>query len=716
MPENNNLVDIFNNLKTSLLGTKSSKIDSEIDSSLQSIEKYSSKIGTNKFVDTLKSLVSSIGGGNPFSLVRDFQSANNIEMYDQTGRISRYREYDAILSKISYCQRALKVITDNIISPDDITKRSIVFVRDEESTKSKTQKKEDETIIRLKQIEKAINCDRIIHKIIYKTLKKGDNFTEIIYSPKGENAFTILQESINNEFSFKIDGLVNMRQMGKKISQTIVLQSKDKKEEQKNVNINVVLEYGDFGGTLQGMTPSTMGLAFSTGSSGSISTHVPLATVEPISKDKHAAGGVDVNKFKSKFNDDDEKEKEQKKIEIRDIFVSQHDPKYVIRLETERFRTCLGFLIFPKINLTAASMGSYSIGRNAVDALCIDILNQLKTSLQLNKVPDEIAYSVELKDLLLNYIRTIQDNKDLRIRYVPPEKMVHWRINVDKYYPYGESILDVVAFDCKLLIALKTATTIKRLTNATDKRIISVETGLPRDAKNLIEMLREDMRKRKISVDSFGSVDSIPSQISTFEDIYIPMRDGKKFVEFDQVQFGQNPNEDIEGLKFIRDNIVADLGVPAPYLGLEENTSNRALLSVENIIFCRTIISFQKEMSSPLRELFLKIYNMLYPGDVQSDLNGVRITYPEPKISPYEHEMEYVEQMQRLMEVYRALGIPDTYLKKKYLPSIDWDEIEKYKAEDTINTELGDTGGQDQNAMGGGGMGMYPPTSGMGMY
>jgi len=276
--------------------------------------------------------------------------------------------------------------------------------------------------------------------------------------------------------------------------------------------------------------------------------------------------------------------------------------------------------------------------------------------------------------------------------------------NPEVFDPYGESIFECVNFDCRLLMALKTAKTIKQLTFATDKRVIAVETGLPRDAKNIIESIKEGISKKRVSIDSLGSIDSIPSQIPTFETIFIPMRDGKRFVEIDNQQWGQNPQEDVENLKFIRDNIVANLGVPAPYLGLEENMSNRSLLTVENINFCRTIISYQKELSIPLKETFRKIMAIAFPDSLEF-MELLAVTFPEPKISPYEHQMEYVEQMQRLIEALNGLGIPKNWLKKKYLPNIDWDEVAKHAASEKIEKETGEEP-NDQDAMGMGG-GMY---------
>ena len=45
------------------------------------------------------------------------------------------------------------------------------------------------------------------------------------------------------------------------------------------------------------------------------------------------------------------------------------------------------------------------------------------------------------------------------------------------------------------------------------------------------EKLKEEFKRRKFSIDSFGSVDTISSQISSFEDVFLPQKDGKSFVD-----------------------------------------------------------------------------------------------------------------------------------------------------------------------------------------
>jgi hypothetical protein len=847
MPDNRlNIRSIYNNLKSSLLGTKSDKVDKQIDGALERIRNYSSTKNRNAYIDTLKTLVTSVDAEPGEELLGELNRVGGIEAFQQGDRLTRYKEYEEIIRNIAYCQRALRVLTDNILSPDDISKKSLRIVTNEDAVNKQNSKTNDLIITRIKEINKNLQIEKKLDQSILNTLKRGDHFIEILYSPKGEQALTIINESENvdsdsdndftSSFNFEIQGISKQ-----------LTEKKEVIEKNEIKRGKIVIEYNPaFGGTLGQQGPIRTGSSFSsTYKSFNAASH---------SKDPNQQDLVDIedtygkktkddlskkakekrDELEDKFNDDNNKsdKKEDLSKKLSDIFITLHDPQYVIRLETERFRTCLGYLVFPKIDAGQTYASLWSTQASAVDAICLKIIEKLQSKIATNN--DKLPKTGDLRDIVHKYLKGIKDQEDLKIRYVAPELMSHWRIGAGgKYDPYGESILDSVKFDCKLYMALKTAMTIKRLTSATDKRVIKVETGLPRNAKNLVEMMKEGLRKRKYSIDQFGSVDSIPSHITTFEDIYIPTRDGKAFVEIDKMDFGPDPQQDTEPLKFIRDNIVANLMVPPAFVGLEENTclpsyvemplldgtripigklvdqylkdpnkfdqwvysydnvtgkvvpgkiskamytrkdadviriwldnnkyvdctpdhrfmmrdgtykeakdllpndslmplyikdsvivvklevltekqdccdleiekyhnfaldagvfvhnSNRALLTVESIQFSRTVIGYQSEFSIFLKDLFEKVYNFIFPTCL-GDVDHVAITLPPPKASTFEHMMEYLEQLQRVLSTLDDMGIPKEYSKRKFLPDWDWDEIDKIKAESELKKELG---------------------------
>jgi hypothetical protein len=298
----------------------------------------------------------------------------------------------------------------------------------------------------------------------------------------------------------------------------------------------------------------------------------------------------------------------------------------------------------------------------------------------------------------------------MNIRYVPPNNIQHFKRPSTKYEPYGESIFDACQFSAKCLVAMETALAVQRLARSTEKRKIAVEIGLPRDARKMIEKLKEELRKRKVTLDNFGTVDTIPSMITTFEDVYIPQRDGKPFVDISTFNEGNvDIRNKVEELKFLRDSVVASLGVPPSFINIEENLSNKAALTEENILFARTIVSHQKYITDQINKLVQKVYDIISPEEALSILDNVLIALPSPKSLQYEREARYLSELANLIETLERIGIPREYTKKKYLSNIDWEDLKNYEVGEKIEKELGTTKEDPMDAMGGmggtGGMG-----------
>ena len=332
--------------------------------------------------------------------------------------------------------------------------------------------------------------------------------------------------------------------------------------------------------------------------------------------------------------DDREVNKDNKKenIDVKDVKLMFHDPQFVVKLQSELFPVCFGYLVFPKYLLNQQSQ----ISDQAINDICLSILKNLE-----NKIPgmEEFKNNRELKDIISTIVRGTDygANNQMSIRFVPSDKMQHFKVPSIKYFPYGESIFEPITFLGKVLISLETALTIQRLSRSTEKRLIGIEIGLPREAKNLIESTKEQFRKRKICLDSFGTVDTIPSMITTFEDIYIPQKDGKKFVEISPLTEGNvDVRNKVEELKFIRDSLAASMGVPPALIGIEENAVVKATLSEENLLFARTVITHQKYLTVQVVDLIHKIFQLINPEDALTLLDNVLITLPTPKTLQFE--------------------------------------------------------------------------------
>lgn len=489
------LKDIYDKLKTTVVGTKTSTIDAKLDNAVKDIVSFRTNIGRNGYIDLIKNLIAKSGSGDLSQNM--FQQGTTPAALGQGGRLLRYKTYEAIVSNINYCYRALNVIIDNVLSPDDITKVSLDikpknFLEDENEANPQVKQ--------IREIITQIKLEERLDTIVKGALEFGDFFCEIADSKTALTSKAYLTEYVTN-YNSTNRGL-----------ETIQLESED------HQNLKIVMDYS------------------------------PL-----------------VEDTKNK-----DKPKDFEKIDLHLLF---YEPKRVVKLQSDLYPVCFGYLVFPLVTVAPQLMLQNQLVNNA----CAQILKSLQK--RIPEMPSDQINQKDLKDIINTMIRETDFARAMNIRYVPPDKMQHFQVPSTKYYPYGESIFDSCQFIAKVLVALETALTIHRLNRSTEKRKIAIEIGLSRDARKAIESLKEEFRKRKVNLDSFGTVDTIPSMINTFEDVYIPQKDGKPFVDISTFNEG---GTDIRGktdeLKFLRDQLVASLGVPASFLNIEENLSNKCLV------------------------------------------------------------------------------------------------------------------------------------------
>ena len=706
-------LDIVKQIKDTILGVKSNKIDELIDDSLDQIDRFSASDDVNKYLDSMKKLISSTGtDGN--SILKSLSTGNpQVQNYDTSGRINRYNEYDSICAKIPYCEKALQCWVDHIVSPDEILKTSLQVTSVDKDVEESAV---NVAIGRIKRILKHFEFENKIREIVKTTLKKGDNFIEFVKTPNGANTLVVLNEAIDPTAYEEKKDLLNKEYL----LESEFIKNGVKTKETRSVKIIIDEAYSNF--NLGGLFTSLGGTNISSPSYPS-----PLTTTysdinglanstlnkAPGVKDTKASKKdyVSDDKFKSKFDqiekDASKFETDEPRTDIGDLSMVIHDPKYIIRLETKRFKVCLGYLVFPKVDLINIQSGVV----NNIDAMCAQLLNDVRMKLASKiAIDDKINITDDIKKVLLIHLQKIDKNEDLKIRYVNPDLMQHFKLPSTRNDPYGESIFECVLFNCRMYMALKTAATVKQINACTDKRFISIEVGLPRDAQNVINQMKESINKKRITVDSLGNTDTIPSQISTWENIFIPMKDGKKYVEIDHQQWAPNANEDNDMLKNFMNDITGNLGVPGEYLNTENGSGNRSSLTAESIQWARNIIARQQDLAPCLQQFVYKAYCILWGVPAARILRKISITFQIPRIAPMNINTEYIENSQRAIDALSALGLSKEYLKRQYMPYIDWERAETDAVKQKLNQETGEE--QAENDMGLGGMGMMPTGGG----
>jgi len=621
----------FDDLKSSLIGVKSSEVDSDLDKSIEDILTYRSNSGRVGYIDYLQTMISkSATNLQSFKNMNDLSYGGNGTIGSEHGRrIARYNSYNSITTYINYCKRALDVLVDNILSPDDINKISLnVFEKESASTSADQSIKTKE----IKKLLQDLNIEKNIGLITKTTLHLGDYFAEITDNKK---IFT---------------------------SKSILTEQEDLSDDKLYERFTENYEY----------------------------THITEENAKSVVKEKmEIILDFQAQEIPDEITDKND-EKDKKNIASQNVKVVYHRPGQVVKLQSELYPICFGYLVFPRYQMHQ----NLSIEEQYVNNICKKILVGIeKKGITIKNLDSQT--NKDLQDIITQFIKSSESHNNMTIRYIPPDKMIHFHIPSLKYFPYGESIFDSCQFTAKLVISLETALTIQRISRSTEKRKIAVEIGLPRDAANLIQKMKEAFKKRKVSIDDFGSVDTIPSNISTFEDIYVPQKDGKPFVDietFDGMGRADTAGKTDELTQLIG-QLVASLGVPRSFLGLEENTTWKNTLSEENILFARTIIYHQKYLNEQLSEMIYKIYKVIDPDFALEFNDRFMITFPAPQSLQFERQSKYISDIVTMVNSLKEIGVPLEYSKKKFITQIDWDEVAEYTTKEKINTI--EKGGED---------------------
>jgi len=612
-------VDDLNKVKQSINRLDTIKTSNEIVSFSELVKAiYSDNMKRNKSNDIYSDM---------YNFLKDigFDFSN---MTIENDRMARYKEYDAIVRKIPYMKRALKVIKQNIMNPEDYSKQSLkIFLKNEfDDTELVDNYKYEKYEKDLYNLLDKLEIEKYSSSVIYNTLKFGDYFVEILVLPEIMKQAKLLSESSSLKTI---------------LSENIKI--KDDTGKEKEINFKIDINLGDTAKFLN----EDITLSFD-----------------------------DSNIVKS--NLDTSKNRLKKlKLSSDDIYLNFLPPHQVIRLG-DRF--CMGYIVLKNINSENNDIQGIDSTVNKlykqknVANLSRKIIQRIRN--KFNEIDNMIKTEKDLRYTLARFLATSIDNTQisdvkLSMRFVPNELMEHFTIDTSEFSPYGTSVLYGSEFLAKVVVAIQSSIMIQRLSRSVEKRVIRVDIGATRDARRYITEVKNQFNRRRFSADSNGTVDDIPSSLSTFEDIYIPVKNGRTPVEFDTLPAVGDISARVDDLKALRDNLVASTDVPPPYIGIEENTESKAQLSQENVIFAATIINYQKEFSNHFTSLLGKINSILNISDKDLEIfNKYVISFEPPTSIIMEHKSDYLQNISSVIESLSNLGVSKEYLITKFIPQI----------------------------------------------
>lgn len=261
-----------------------------------------------------------------------------------------------------------------------------------------------------------------------------------------------------------------------------------------------------------------------------------------------------------------------------------------------------------------------------------------------------LDYSVIMKLLQQELTRPEDFNLGNIILFYPYE-VIHFRL-LSKFRSslYGFGIGEPARWLFKRLVLLQDAMLLHKLTRATSRLAFYIDVGDVNfvDAMKYVDMVRQAYKRKKFVDPSTGKLDMRYNPLADDEDFFIPIINGRESTRIEQVSGLDYQNIDV--VEYFDKLIYSALKIPKSYLSFDEDVKGKAVLSMEDIRFARTIMRIQREIRnglSRIAELHLVILG-IDPNSVDYD---IVMTTPSSIL-----ELAQLEAMKAKMDFASSIG------------------------------------------------------------
>lgn len=231
-----------------------------------------------------------------------------------------------------------------------------------------------------------------------------------------------------------------------------------------------------------------------------------------------------------------------------------------------------------------------------------------------------------------------------------PWEIVHWKNTEDiEMEPYGTSILRPIIDTWRRVVLIREALVIYRITRAPQKFLFKIGTdGMTgEEAFKFAQDMKKEITRKPLTNPETGEIDFKYNPMSIEENVFMPTYEGSPSDV--SVLEGANNLDQVEDYKIIKDDLFAGLKIPKSWLTFEEDLSNKAALSEEDVRFAKTIQKHQGQFVEGLVQIGL--VHLYLNGCSQEDLESFKIEMNNPSTVS---EKKKIELVQARMDLAKA--------------------------------------------------------------
>lgn len=562
------------------------------------------------------------------------------DVTEDTERTARYTDYRLIDKYIPEITDSLDVLRDSIMSPDDISKKSVLYSYIGELSTADRELFESN----MRKLFEKYDFETFISDKIRSTLLLGDGFTIV---DKLSSTFTrYLNEGDGGDEELKDDGNVLSESADIFASPKFRDRIKAYYEKAKSLNEASFVTKGSDGKKYQ--VTSDMYVK-----------NTEEEILKMINKNvKYIEDPMkalsDFTKYTGSTVSDKYTDKITKELNINGVYFKDLNPDDVIKLEIDHI--CIGYIVINRTRGAADTVGGFgSSGINSnysmlgaiTSALNPDmgnannnlqfnqasmstdaftgnqnVLKDGNTALAYNTIVDMLVKGISEKidnkyiekneafrDLLFGLVRMDYIiSKEIDITFLEASQLDH--VKIDSTMTYGVSRIASSMFPAKLYLALLLTNLMLKINQGRDRRVFYVDTDLDDDFEGNIEQIIKDVKSSEIPTSSFGSTTSVSTVLNTvgsLENYYIPTIDGNRPFDIDVIS-GMQVDINDELMEKLLKSAIIGTGVPYNYIDATNEIDFARSLSMQNQGFVKKVVNYQQVFSRFFTKIIRKMY------------------------------------------------------------------------------------------------------------
>jgi hypothetical protein len=296
---------------------------------------------------------------------------------------------------------------------------------------------------------------------------------------------------------------------------------------------------------------------------------------------------------------------------------------------------------------------------------------------------------------------------------VDAKHVIHLSLSegLDYYWPFGQSVLEMIFKVFKQKELLEDAILIYRVQRAPERRVFYIDVGnMPSHlAMQFVERVKNEIHQRRIPSNTGGRenvLDATYNPLSINEDYFFPQTAEGRGSKVETLPGGENLGQ-IDDLKYFNNKMCRGLRVPSSYLPTGPDDSDRPMNDgrvgtalIQEYRFNQYCERLQKQIVQKLDDEF-KMFLRWRGFNIDSGLFNIKFAPPQNFASYRQAELD-TTRMTAFQGLEQLPYMSKRFLMKRYL-GLSEEEIQENSDlwnEERDEPELSTTTGQDLRSVG----------------